>query len=157
MQRWTHGRAARAVCEQHGGPIGAEPCGAGDRLKLPVSTDPCGRVVYGLARDADELQGVGKVDVQLSKNQSFFGRYIATTYVSDPPFMKSENILTTTLGGRDNLAQSFTGGHTMILSSDTVNSMRFAFNRTSVHRTNADTFSAPTSASTSTAICRSMR
>ena len=111
--------------------------------KLPVSTDPCGRVVYGLARDADELQGVGKVDVQLSKNQSFFGRYIATTYVSDPPFTKSENILTTTLGGRDNLAQSFTGGHTMILSSDTVNSMRFAFNRTSVHRTNADTFSAP--------------
>ena len=57
--------------------------------KLPVSTDPCGRVVYGLARDADELQGVGKVDVQLSKNQSIFGRYIATTYVSDPPFMKS--------------------------------------------------------------------
>jgi carboxypeptidase family protein len=111
--------------------------------KLPQSTDPCGRVVYGVARDADELQAVGKVDVQLSNRQSVFGRYMATTYVSDPPYLKSENILTTRLGGRDNLAQSFTGGHTLILSGDTVNSIRFAFNRTSVHRTNADTFGAP--------------
>ena len=111
--------------------------------KLPQSTDPCGRVVYGVARDADELQAVGKVDVQLSNRQSVFGRYMATTYVSDPPYLKSENILTTRLGGRDNLAQSFTGGHTLILSGDTVNSIRFAFIRTSVHRTNADTFGAP--------------
>src|SRR4030095_139381 len=113
------------------------------RGSLPQSTDPCGRVVYGVARDADELQAVGKVDVQLSNRQSVFGRYMATTYVSDPPYLKSENILTTRLGGRDNLAQSFTGGHTLILSGDTVNSIRFAFNRTSVHRTNADTFGAP--------------
>ena len=111
--------------------------------KLPASTDPCGRVVYGLSRDADEIQTVGKVDVQLSNRQSVFGRYMATTYLSDPPFLKSENILTTQLGGRDNLAQSFTGGHTLILSGDTVNSIRFAFNRTAVHRTNADTFGAP--------------
>src|SRR6267142_87588 len=111
--------------------------------KLPLSTDPCGRVVYGLATNADELQSVGKVDVQLSNKQSVFGRYMATTYVSDPPFLTSENLLTTRIGGRDNLAQSFTAGHTLIVNADTVNSIRFAFNRTSVHRTNADTFGAP--------------
>src|SRR6267142_2386131 len=111
--------------------------------KLPQSTDPCGRVVYGLATNADELQSVGKVDVQLSNKQSVFGRYMATTYVSDPPFLTSENLLTTRIGGRDNLAQSFTAGHTLIVNADTVNSIRFAFNRTSVHRTNADTFGAP--------------
>ena len=110
--------------------------------KLPASSDPCGRVVYGLATNSDELQTVGKVDVQMSSRQSVFGRYMATTYVSDPPFLSSENLLTTRIGGRDNLAQSFTGGHTLILGADTVNSIRFAFNRTSVHRTNADTFGA---------------
>jgi len=111
--------------------------------KLPTSTDPCGRVVYGLSTNADEIQGVGKVDVQLSNRQSVFGRYMATTYVSDPPYLSSENLLTTRIGGRDNLAQSFTSGHTLILSGDMVNSLRFAFNRTAVHRTNADTFGAP--------------
>src|SRR6266550_3302356 len=111
--------------------------------KLPTSTDPCGRVVYGLATNSDELQSVGKVDVQLSNKQSVFGRYMATTYVANPPYLSSENLLTTRIGGRDNLAQSFTGGHTLILSGDTVNSIRFAYNRTSVHRTNADTFGAP--------------
>ncbi|PYR79865.1 MAG: TonB-dependent receptor, partial [Acidobacteria bacterium] len=111
--------------------------------KLPTSTDACGRVVYGLATNSDELQSVGKVDVQLSNKQSVFGRYMATTYVSDPPYLSSENLLTTRIGGRHNLAQSFTAGHTLILSGDTVNSIRFAYNRTAVHRTNADTFSAP--------------
>src|SRR4029078_11085218 len=89
------------------------------------------------------LQAVIKVDVQLSNKQSVFGRYMATTYTSDPPYLSSENLLTTRIGGRDNPAQSFTVGHTLILSGDTVNSIRFAFNRTAVHRTNADTFSAP--------------
>src|SRR5439155_9618050 len=50
--------------------------------KLPAATDPCGRVVYGLATNSDELQTVGKIDVQLSNKQSVFGRYMATTYVA---------------------------------------------------------------------------
>jgi hypothetical protein len=49
--------------------------------KLPQSTDPCGRVVYGLSTNSDELQAVSKVTCSSSNKQSVFGRYMATTYV----------------------------------------------------------------------------
>ena len=50
-------------------------------------------------------------------------------------------MLVTNDPGTDNLAQSFTVGDTMILSSNTVNSLRVAFNRTAVHRYQAPFFS----------------
>src|SRR5258705_2578837 len=68
---------------------------------------------------------------------------MATPYNAEPPYLSSENIVPTRMGGRENLAQPFTAGHTLIVSGDTVNAIHFAFNRTAVHRTNADTFGAP--------------
>jgi hypothetical protein len=108
--------------------------------KLPTTTDPCGRVVYGLSADADEKQAVGKVDLQLSSNHSMFGRYMATAFFRDPPNSKSTNILTSQTGGDDQLSQSFTYGDTIVLSPTTVNALRFAFNRSSVRRTHVETF-----------------
>ena len=58
------------------------------------------------------MQAIGRADVQLSQNHSVFGRYMATTYKFEPPFAASGNVLSTTLGGRDNLAQSFALGDT---------------------------------------------
>jgi hypothetical protein len=111
--------------------------------KLPQTADPCGLVQYTLPTNRDESQMVGKIDYQWSSNQSLFGRYIATTYYQLPPYETSDNnVLTTSQGGRDNLAQSFTAGHNFVLSSNAVNSFRVAFNRTSIHRTNSDFFGA---------------
>jgi hypothetical protein len=59
------------------------------------------------------------------------------------PLAKSDNILTTTLPGVDNLAQSLTLGDTLVLGTSTVNSLRFAFNRTTVNRFNNDFFGPP--------------
>jgi hypothetical protein len=108
--------------------------------KLPASTDPCGRVVYGVSSDSDERQAVGKIDLQLSSAHSVFGRYMATTFYRDPPNSKSDNILTSAGSGDNQLAQSFTYGDTLVLSSSAVNAVRFAFNRTSLRRTHVDTF-----------------
>lgn len=111
--------------------------------KLPKTTDPCGLVQYTLPTNTDESQTVGKVDYQMGAHQSLFGRYMATKFFQQPPYETSGgNILTTRQGGRDNLAQSLTAGHNLILSSTAVNSLRFAFNRTSIHRTNSDFFGA---------------
>ena len=107
---------------------------------LPSSTDPCGRVGVTNPRNITEQQAIGKIDFQLNQNHSLFGRYMATTYFFAPPFSESGNILSTTLGGRDNLAQSVTLGDTMVLSNNVVNNLRFAFNRTAVHRTHTDFF-----------------
>jgi hypothetical protein len=70
-----------------------------------------------------------------------FGRYMGTTYFYEPPFGKTDgNVLSTILGGRDNLAQSAAFGDTMVLSNATVNNIRFSYNRTSIHRTGQDFF-----------------
>ena len=81
-------------------------------------------------RSIDEMQAIGRVDFQLSQNHSIFGRYMATTYNFEPPYAESGNVLSTTIGGRDNLAQSVAIGDTMVLSNNVVNNLRFAFNRT---------------------------
>ncbi len=114
--------------------------------KLPTTTDPCGLVQYGLPSATDEGQYVGKVDYQVSNKHSFFGRYIATTQFTPPPYgleAAQQNLLVTRIGGRDNLAQTFTVGENYVISPTTLNAVRFAFNRTAIHRTSTDFFSAP--------------
>ena len=110
--------------------------------RLPKTDDPCGQVTYGTKDDNNEGQAVGKVDYQLSANHSMFGRYMATFFKQQAAFAKDpDNVLVTDHPGVNNLAQSFTFGDTMILSSNTVNSFRVAFNRTAVHRYQAPFFS----------------
>ena len=113
--------------------------------KLPKTTDPCGKYTYSRSRPQDDSQYIGKVDVQLSANHSIFGRYMLTTIKLTPPLqLQPENLLVSSLGGRDNKAHSLTGGDTMVLSNTTVNAIRFAYNYTDVHRTHEPTgFSAP--------------
>jgi hypothetical protein len=113
--------------------------------KLPKTTDPCGRYTYSRSRPQDDAQYIGKVDVQLSANHSIFGRYMLTTVKLTPPLqLQPDNLLVSSLGGRDNKAHSFTTGDTMVLSNTTVNAIRFAYNYTDIHRTHEPTgFSAP--------------
>jgi len=114
--------------------------------KLPTTSDPCGLVQYGLPRSEDEWQQVTKVDYQVNDKHRVFGRYIGTSFFRPPPFSLPEaqqNILVTSTGGRDQLATSFTAGEDYVISSSTLNSVRFAFNRTAITRTSTDFFSAP--------------
>ena len=104
--------------------------------RLPQTTDPCGRVNYSRSRPLDEGQYIGKIDVQLNPNHTVFGRYMFTLSKQTPPLeLQPDNLLVSTLGGRDNKAHSLTIGDTMVLSSTTVNSLRLAVNYTDIHRT----------------------
>ena len=108
--------------------------------ELPTTTDPCGRVGVTNPRAIREMQAIGRVDYQLSQSHSLFGRYMATTFFFNPPYAESGNILSTTIGGRDNLVQSLAMGDTMVLSNTVVNNIRFAFNRSAIHRTHVNFF-----------------
>jgi hypothetical protein len=110
--------------------------------KLPTPIDACGRVVYGAVQRINEYQMISKADYQLNEKHSLFTRYMVTTYYQPPPYQLDPNLLNTTTGGRDNLAQSITFGDTYLFGAQTVNSFRATFNRTAIHRTNADTFQA---------------
>ncbi|PYR41297.1 MAG: hypothetical protein DMF93_08735 [Acidobacteria bacterium] len=111
--------------------------------RLSTTTDPCGRTNYPSRTEVDEGQTVAKLDYQRSANHSLFGRYMATSFRQPPPFSLIDNVLTTTVGGRENLAQSLTIGDNFIVSTHAVNAFRFAFNRTAIHRTSQDFFSYP--------------
>ena len=108
--------------------------------RLPTTNDPCGRVTYSNPTKPIENQTIGKVDWQISQNQSLFGRYIVSTTFWDPPFLNSGNLLSTSLGGRDSDARSLAIGDTMVLSNNLVNNVRFTYHHTNVHRTNAPYF-----------------
>jgi hypothetical protein len=109
--------------------------------KLPATTDPCGEVRYGLSADTDEWQLITRLDFQQTGDHSLFGRYMATSNVRPIPFQKTGNLLTTTAGGLDNLAQSMTVGSTYVISSTMVNALRITGNRTAVTRPEVSYFS----------------
>jgi hypothetical protein len=116
--------------------------------RLPTTSDPCGRVVYGFAGNSDRSQVVSKVDYQVGANHSVFGRYIVTPFDSPPPLASSDNLLASQTGGAgitgfDNMAQSFTIGENWVLSPTVVNAFRFAWNNTNIHRYHQGYFSAP--------------
>ncbi len=103
--------------------------------RLPTTTDPCGQLTHQTSNSSDQHQAVGRVDFQQTTNHLIFGRYMMTSYDEPSPFsLNPDNVLSTATPGLDNLAQSVAGGSTMVFGNNTVNSLRFAFNRTSIHR-----------------------
>jgi hypothetical protein len=124
-------------------PSQVDPIALKIAAKLPATSDPCGRILFGSVVQQNEYQAVGRTDYQLSDKQTIFARYMATSFFQAVPYSIQQNLLNTIQGGRDNLAQSVTIGDTYLISSTTVNSYRATVNRTAIHRTNADFFSAP--------------
>ena len=110
--------------------------------RLPSTSNPCGEITYTTSDDRDEGQSVGRLDFQKSANHSLFGRYMATFHHKPAPFSKTpDNVLTVGTPGLDNLAQSAAAGSTLVFGNNTVNSLRFAFNRTSIDRSSPPWFS----------------
>ena len=105
-------------------------------LKLiPVSSDPCGRLVYGIPNADHENQFVGKVDWQASGKQALFVRYFITDYQHPPSY--EDNLLTMSTDASVGLADrvnSAVVGHTYTVGPSTINSFRAGFSRQSVIR-----------------------
>jgi hypothetical protein len=113
---------------------------------LPGTTDPCGEVAYTLQKDSNEAQVLGRIDYQRT-SRLIFARYLATSYAQSVPMGSSDTPLSLFdaannrgESGLDNLAQSLAVGDTRMFGTNTVNSLRFAFNRTAVRRLGQDTF-----------------
>ena len=109
--------------------------------RLPKTDNPCGETKFGLPQQRDQWQGVTRLDYQLSGNNSVFGRYIATKHDELSGIsLSGGNPLASLRPNIDNLAQTMTVGHTVVLGNNTVNAVRAAFNRTAVNRFNDDHF-----------------
>ncbi|MGH9824265.1 MAG: carboxypeptidase regulatory-like domain-containing protein, partial [Blastocatellia bacterium] len=72
---------------------------------VPVSSDPCGKLLFGIPTTGDEDQIVGRVDWLHSQKQTIFGRYFYTNF-SDPAIFDGKNILTSIKAGQLSRDQS---------------------------------------------------
>jgi Carboxypeptidase regulatory-like domain/TonB dependent receptor len=104
---------------------------------LPVSSDPCGKILYGVPSSSNEYQSVTRVDWHRTQEDSFFARYFITDYNLKAYYDKT-NLLTAGTPGLLDRVQSVTLGDTYLLNSTTVNSFRFGFSRSAVQRVTAD-------------------
>lgn len=115
-------------------------------LKLiPVSNDPCGKLIYGIPSRSNEHQGVLRVDWQINHRQSLFGRYFVTDY--DHPSYFTNNLLTLSTDASVGLAdrvQTAVVGHTFIIGPGAISSFRAGFSRSSVIRVLPSTVPSPT-------------
>lgn len=112
--------------------------------RLPATSDPCGRVVYGTAANRDEGQIVARTDLRINAAHSMFGRYINTGFATPPALQaQPDNLLASSAGGFDNVGHSLTIGETWIISPSVVNSLRLSWNQTNIKRYHEPYFSAP--------------
>ncbi|HMD35745.1 MAG TPA: TonB-dependent receptor, partial [Vicinamibacterales bacterium] len=96
---------------------------------VPVSTDPCGKLQYGIPNNNTEHQGLGKVDYTIDNRQSVFGRYYYAMY-DNPATYDGQNVLTLSRTSQNNQVHSLVTGYNLVLSSNSFNSLHMTYNRT---------------------------
>ena len=111
---------------------------------IPVSSDPCGKIQYGIPANNPDNQWLGRVDYVLNSKHSMFGRYYIYDYTGETTF-NGTNALTTTTSGNMDRAQTATFGDTYSFSSTSVNSFHLTFNRRRDNRGVAPNLFNPTS------------
>lgn len=95
---------------------------------IPSTSDPCGRVTYGIPTTGDEDQWIGRIDWVRNQKHSIYGRYFVADY-RNPAVWDPSNILVTTSPGNLQRAQSFTLGDTYSFGPATLNSFHATFTR----------------------------
>ena len=96
---------------------------------LPSTTDPCGRVQFGIPNDSTEQQAIGRIDYTLSTEHTVFARYMFARY-NNPATYDGQNVLTLSRTGQENIAHSTVVGHKWLPTNTLVNSFTTTFNRT---------------------------
>jgi hypothetical protein len=100
---------------------------------VPVSTDPCGTVQYGIPNNSDEDQFIGRADYNQSTKNSIFGRYFIADY-RNPAIFDGKNALTTTKPGVAPRSQSVTLGDNYSFGPGTISSFHASFGRMRILR-----------------------
>jgi hypothetical protein len=104
---------------------------------LPVASDPCGKVVYGVPSAYNEYQGTARVDWQRTQSDSVFVRYFITDYNLQANYQKG-NLLSAAAPGLLDRVQTLTAGDTFVPNAAMVNSFRATFSRSAIQRVGAE-------------------
>jgi hypothetical protein len=116
--------------------------------RLPTPLDECGRVFTGVPNNQNEAQIPVRLDFQANQQHSFFARYMLTTDSRAIPLKLAPADLLTTgsqgppavVSGTDDAAHSVTLGHTYVISSAMVNSLRVVGNKITIGKPGPEFF-----------------
>jgi hypothetical protein len=93
---------------------------------IPISSDPCGKLIYAIPNPNNENQYVGRVDWLQSSRHTIYGRFFVADY--DNPVIYTNNILTTTRSGLEERATSAVAAD-QFSTSGFVNAFHLTYNR----------------------------
>ncbi|HXP85491.1 MAG TPA: carboxypeptidase regulatory-like domain-containing protein [Bryobacteraceae bacterium] len=96
---------------------------------LPVATDPCGKVIFGLLSNSTENLGVSRIDYQKSEKHSLFGR-LTVSNLDAPTTYDGKNGLTDNTSALHDRVYSLAIGDTYLIGTNIVSSFRIGANRT---------------------------
>jgi hypothetical protein len=96
---------------------------------ISSAPSPCGTITYSIPSQESDYQYVSKVDYQLNDKQSLFFRLLDTHELIPSPSTLTSNLLAAG-GGTTQLAQSYSIGHTYVISPTLVQAFRVGVNRT---------------------------
>jgi hypothetical protein len=111
---------------------------------IPVSSNPCGQILYGIPANSPDDSYVGRVDYVMNAKNTMFGRYFLYDYTL-PATFNGTNALTTTTAGNDDRSQTATFGDTYTFSPTSLNSFHITFNRRRDNRGSAPNLFSPVS------------
>ncbi len=96
---------------------------------IPVSSDPCGLVLFGQPANNPDNQWIGRIDYVRSEKHNIFGRYYIYDYTGQS-FFDGKNALTTGPNpGEQQRSQTATIGDTYTFGPTAVNSFHATFDR----------------------------
>ncbi|PWU09459.1 MAG: TonB-dependent receptor [Terriglobia bacterium] len=98
---------------------------------LPVPTDQCGKVNFGLLSNLSEHMGVARIDYQMTPKSSLFGRFYVTN-LEQPSTFDGKNALTLNSNAQHDRVYSLAVGNTYLISTNVVNSFRIGENRAEI-------------------------
>jgi Carboxypeptidase regulatory-like domain/TonB-dependent Receptor Plug Domain len=104
---------------------------------IPVSSDPCGKYIFGYLANNPDDQIIGRVDWAISERHTFYGRYFIYDFTALSLF-DGHNALTTGTPGNQDRSQTMTIGDTYAFAGGTkVNAFHATFDRRRDNRASA--------------------
>src|SRR3989475_1613051 len=96
--------------------------------RLPQTSDPCGKVNFGLKTNQSEHMEVARLDWQASDKHSIFGRFFVTN-LNIPTTFDPSNAMTCSRNGQADRVYALSIGSTYLISSNVVNSFHIGATR----------------------------
>jgi hypothetical protein len=100
---------------------------------LPVSSDPCGKVNFGILTNQDEHMGVTRLDYTKSDKHSIFSRLFIANQAT-PTTYDGRDLLTLKAFAQDNRVSTLALGDTYLINSGLVSSSRVSVSRTKIEQ-----------------------